>query len=172
MDMTLTCRPYALFTEGLEKLQAINPERQFDMAETAPILSGDDLLYRAALRIHDTAGHLALPAGFSAHDRKPDEPGFMTPVPAPETPPQKDATPRSVSMAQARVALRHAGLLEKIDEGLKTLPEPQRSDALIAWEYAPTVSRSGALVLSLAGVFGLDDKQLDELFAAAEKIQL
>jgi hypothetical protein len=80
--------------------------------------------------------------------------------------------PQTVSMAQARLALIGAGLFSAIDAGLKALPEPQRTTALTAWEYAPTVSRNGALVTTLAGQFGLTEKQLDDLFFAAAAIEL
>jgi hypothetical protein len=80
--------------------------------------------------------------------------------------------PQSVSMAQARLALIGAGLFSAIDAGLKALPEPQRTTALTAWEYAPNVSRNGALVTTLAGQFGLTEAQLDGLFTAAAAIEL
>jgi hypothetical protein len=80
--------------------------------------------------------------------------------------------PQTVSMAQARLALIGAGLFATIDAGLKALPEPQRTTALTAWEYAPTVSRNGALVTTLAGQFGLTEAQLDALFTAAAAIEL
>jgi hypothetical protein len=80
--------------------------------------------------------------------------------------------PQVVSMAQARLALIGAGLFSAIDAGLKALPEPQRTTALTAWEYAPTVSRNGSLVTTLAGQFGLTDAQLDALFTAAAAIEL
>jgi hypothetical protein len=80
--------------------------------------------------------------------------------------------PQSVSMAQARLALIGAGLFSTIDAGLKALPEPQRTTALTAWEYAPTVSRNGTLVTTLASQFGLTDAQLDSLFTAAAAIEL
>jgi hypothetical protein len=80
--------------------------------------------------------------------------------------------PQTVTMAQARLALIAAGLFSTIDAGLKALPEPQRTTALTAWEYAPTVSRNGALVTTLAGQFGLTEAQLDDLFTAAAAIEL
>lgn len=80
--------------------------------------------------------------------------------------------PQTVSMAQARLALIGAGLFSTIDAGLKALPEPQRTTALTAWEYAPTVSRNGTLVTTLAGQFGLTEAQLNALFTAAAAIEL
>lgn len=86
--------------------------------------------------------------------------------------PEPIVIPQTVSMAQARLALIGAGLFSTIDAGLKALPEPQRTMALTAWEYAPTVSRNGALVTTLAGQFGLTEAQLDALFTAAAAIEL
>jgi hypothetical protein len=83
-----------------------------------------------------------------------------------------EPVPQTVSMAQARLALIGAGLFSAIDAGLKALPEPQRTTALTAWEYAPNVSRNGALVTTLGGQFGLTEKQLDDLFTAAAAIEL
>jgi len=80
--------------------------------------------------------------------------------------------PQTVSMAQARLALIDAGLFSTIDAGLNALPEPQRTTALTAWEYAPTVSRNGTLVTTLAAQFGLTETHLDELFIAAAAIKL
>lgn len=80
--------------------------------------------------------------------------------------------PVYVTMAQARVALKQAGLFNTIDAGLNALSEPQKSVALTAWEYSPNVSRNGALVTTLAGQFGLTEKQLDDLFTAAAAIKL
>jgi hypothetical protein len=79
--------------------------------------------------------------------------------------------PQTVSMAQARLALIGAGLFTTIDNGLKALPEPQRTTALTFWEYSPTVSRNGELVTMLAAQFGLTGKQLDALFLAAAEIK-
>lgn len=91
----------------------------------------------------------------------------------PEDPdPAPAVVPRSVSMAQARLALIGAGLLDEIEAGFQALPEPQKTTVLTAWEYSPTVSRNGALVTTLAGPFGLSEEDLDDLFIAAAAIEL
>jgi hypothetical protein len=96
-------------------------------------------------------------------DDHPDIVAFNNPPPP---------VPQTVSMAQARLALIGAGLFTAIDAGLKALPEPQRTTALTAWEYAPNVSRNGALVTTLGSQFGLTEAQLDALFTAAAAIEL
>lgn len=87
--------------------------------------------------------------------------------------PEEPDTPISVTMAQARIALKQAGLFDQVEAGLNALPEGDQKDtALIAWEYAPNVARNGALVTALAATMGLTDEQLDELFVAAKTIIL
>ncbi len=82
------------------------------------------------------------------------------------------SVPQTVTMAQARIALQAAGKLATIQTGLEALPEPQRTVALTAWEYAPTVSRTGSLVSTLSVQFGMSEEELDALFAAAGAIEL
>jgi hypothetical protein len=122
--------------------------------------------------IRRIADHATIPANPGNRDYREylawveagNEPLPADPVPV--------VVPQTVSMAQARLALIGAGLFSTIDAGLKALPEPQRTTALTAWEYAPTVSRNGALVTTLAGQFGLTEAQLDALFTAAAAIEL
>jgi hypothetical protein len=75
--------------------------------------------------------------------------------------------PQSVTMRQARLALLGAGLLSSVDAAIDSLPEPQRSAALIEWEYSGEVHRNRAFVIQLGGALGLTDAQLDDLFIAA-----
>jgi hypothetical protein len=91
------------------------------------------------------------------------------PEPEPETP---TPPPNSVTMAQARLALLNAGLLDQIEAGINGLPESMKKTVLIAWEKSPYVSRKGNLVNMLANDFGLTEEQLDALFAAAAQIEL
>lgn len=80
--------------------------------------------------------------------------------------------PQTVTMAQAQLALLNAGLLAQIEAGINNLPESMKQTVLIAWQKSPHVSRQGNLVNLLATDFGLTEKQLDELFIAAAKIEL
>ena len=79
-------------------------------------------------------------------------------LPAP-TPP---AIPTSLTMAQARIALLDAGLLDTVDAGIAQMPRA----AQIKWEFAATVERSDALTQALAAALGLTAPQLDALFTA------
>lgn len=73
----------------------------------------------------------------------------------------------SCSMRQARLALLQSGLLAQVDPAIAAMPDPQRSQAAIEWEYATTVQRTSPFVLALGSSLGLDDDQLDELFVLA-----
>lgn len=84
--------------------------------------------------------------------------------------PPQPAVPSSVTMYQARVAIRRAGLLAEVVAAFDALPEPQRAEALDAWEFKTTVSRDSQFLIAVAAVLGLTDAQVDELFAAAAAI--
>jgi hypothetical protein len=71
--------------------------------------------------------------------------------------------PDEVSMAQARLALLAAGLLQTVEAAVSSLP----TAAQIEWDYRATVHRESALVLQLGGALGLTPKQIDALFVAA-----
>lgn len=78
------------------------------------------------------------------------------------------ATPSgtSVTMRQARLALLGAGLLDAIDAAVIAAGPAAR----IEWEYAQTVDRDWPLVVRLATGLGLNEAQIDALFAAAARL--
>lgn len=77
------------------------------------------------------------------------------------------SVPASVTMRQARLALRSAGLLESINATLASLPSPQKEDAEIEWEYSQEVQRHNGFIPVVAAALGMTDKQIDDLFIAA-----
>lgn len=72
-----------------------------------------------------------------------------------------------VTMRQARLALLGAGLLDAINEAVKSAGEA----AVIEWEYAQEVRRDSPLIAQLAEGIKLSDEQIDELFDKAQQIQ-
>jgi len=72
-----------------------------------------------------------------------------------------------VTMRQARLALMQSGVLPAVQPAIDALPEPDRTAANIEWEYSQTVERNRPFVLLLGGALGLNDTQLDDLFALA-----
>lgn len=94
-------------------------------------------------------------------------------VPALRAPPAAPVSPvMVVSMYQARAALLHAGLLDDVDAALQAMPAgPEKRQAQLAWEYAPTVERLSPLVSLLSEALELTAEQVDALFVDASLVQ-
>jgi hypothetical protein len=75
----------------------------------------------------------------------------------------KVPVPQSVSPRQARLALLAAGLLDDIEEAVKSNREWQ-----ISWEYATEVSRNSPLIQAVGK--DMTEEQLDQLFIDASKL--
>jgi hypothetical protein len=84
--------------------------------------------------------------------------------------PAPPSVPRSVTMRQARLALLGAGKLSAVMGILESLPEPERTKAIIEWEYSSEVFRNRELVLALGPALGLTPSQVDELFITASTL--
>jgi len=74
--------------------------------------------------------------------------------------------PQEVSMRQARLALLGAGLLDQVEQAVKTLPRA----AQIEWEFATTVQRHYGMVDQLATAFGWSEQMVDSLFIQAAQL--
>ena len=79
-----------------------------------------------------------------------------------------------VSRLQARAALLQAGLLDRVDRAVNGgMLGGGTSDALLkmAWAEATEFNRTSPTIAALAGLVGLDDATLDDLFRAAALIR-
>ena len=65
---------------------------------------------------------------------------------------------------QARLALHNIGKLADVPAAIAALPEPQKTQAEIEWEYATHIHRTNPLVPMLATGLQLTDAQVDQLF--------
>ena len=71
----------------------------------------------------------------------------------------------AITPKQMRMALILSGvMLSDIDTALNSLPEPMRSMAVVAWEYAISFERRDPLVASVATLLGWDSSQVDALW--------
>jgi len=77
---------------------------------------------------------------------------------------------QSVTMRQARLALLAAGLLPAVNAAIASMPEPDKTQAQITWEFAATVDRQFGMVPALAAALGMTETQIDDLFIAAAKL--
>lgn len=90
------------------------------------------------------------PAEISAH---------LAPPPAPQV--------QVVTMRQARLALHRRGLLPSVEAALASLPEPQKTEAQIEWEYSQTVDLNKEYVQLIGQALNLD---LNEIFTFANTL--
>lgn len=71
--------------------------------------------------------------------------------------------PQSVAMRQARLALHQIGLLESIDAAIKMMG----AEAVIEWEYTPTVNRDNRIVAMIQYAYRMSTEDIDNLFRTA-----
>ena len=64
------------------------------------------------------------------------------------------------------------GLLPSVEAGIAALPEPEKTVATLAWYGDAKLARNGKTVLSLADALGLTSAQIDQLFIAAEALEV
>ena len=89
-------------------------------------------------------------------------------LPPPEPEPTPPQVPASITMRQCRLQLHATGKLSLVDQAIASLPEPQKTEAQIEWEYGSVVWRSSPLIAMLAPVLGCDTPEaIDQLFIEA-----
>ena len=85
-------------------------------------------------------------------------------------PPPPPVIPQSVTMRQARLALHASGLLASVQPAITALPEPQRTQAQIEWDYSNGLERGNAFVATLGAALGLNSAGIDALFVQAAQL--
>ena len=78
--------------------------------------------------------------------------------------------PEAVTMRQARLALHASGLLASVQPAITALPEPQRTQAQIEWDYSNGLERGNAFVATLGAALGLNAAGIDALFVQASQL--
>jgi hypothetical protein len=86
--------------------------------------------------------------------------------------PPKPRVPPEIPNWRAKAILSQMGMLEKIETAMESLPEPQRTIVTLAWNGDAKLARNGQTVIALAAALGLSSLQVDDLFVAAEAIQV
>jgi hypothetical protein len=74
--------------------------------------------------------------------------------------------PTVISMAQARLTLLDAGLLDAVEHSISSMPRATQID----WEFRHAVERDSPLVATFAAALNLDNAALDALFIAGSKL--
>jgi hypothetical protein len=87
-------------------------------------------------------------------------------------PPMPPRVPREIANWRAKVILAQMGLLAAVESAIAALPEPDRTVASLAWNGDAKLARRGKTVLGLAAALGLSADQVDQLFIAAEALEV
>jgi len=87
-------------------------------------------------------------------------------------PPMPARVPREIPNWRAKVILASMGLLTAVEAAIAALPEPDRTVASLAWGGDAKLARRGKTVLGLAAALGLSSDQVDQLFIAAEALEV
>lgn len=86
--------------------------------------------------------------------------------------PKTPQVPEEVYAWRLRLATQMGGLKTTIDALLNSLPEPDKTIALEAWNSGVTIRRDSPLIASLATQLGLTKEQVDEYFIQANSIEI
>ena len=83
----------------------------------------------------------------------------------------KTQVPFSVTRRQLKLQLTLSGFnMSTIDGAINSLPEPNRSIALISWNDASEFDRNDSLLQVMASMLGISDSELDQIFIDASKL--
>jgi len=70
-----------------------------------------------------------------------------------------------------RLWLRRIGKLQDVPIIIASLPQGQREDAEIEWEYATSFRRNHPLIIALSPILGLSEEETDALWKQAAQIE-
>lgn len=92
---------------------------------------------------------------------------FTWPEPTPEE--AREAMPH-LTARQLRLGLLGLGKLDAVSAAIEELPEPDRSQARIEWEYASEFRRTHPLILQMIPILGLTDEQVDVVWMQSSTV--
>lgn len=79
--------------------------------------------------------------------------------------------PNTISQRQLRTQLALNGFdLSDVQAVIDSLPDPNKTIAQIAWDYALTFFRDDTLLNSITGILGISQSDLDQIFINASKL--
>ena len=82
------------------------------------------------------------------------------------------SVPDTITNWRAKAVLTLHGLLGAVESALDSLPEPDRTVALAAWNGNADFVRNGPTVLALAQILSLTGDQLDAMFIQAAALEV
>ena len=101
---------------------------------------------------------------WTVRDRSADE------MPAPEEPPAVQV-PQQITAGQGREALYNVGLFANVQPDIDAIEDADTKWRVQnAWDNRPTWERQSPFVAMTAGILGLDESALDQLFISAAQL--
>ena len=76
-----------------------------------------------------------------------------------------EPVPFSITQRQARLIMLERGILDTVENTLKTVPEKY-----IEWSYASSIERTSPLIIEMADNLGLSAEVVDGMFISASKL--
>ena len=86
---------------------------------------------------------------------------YTPPEPSPE---EKRAAMPNLTARQLRLGLLQLGKLAGVSIAIAALPEPEKSQAQIEWDFASEFCRLHPLIVQLIPILGLTDDQVDPVW--------
>ncbi|MFQ0815391.1 hypothetical protein AVM02_02510 [Brucella anthropi] len=80
------------------------------------------------------------------------------------TPEEKRERMPNLTARQLRLGLLHLGKLDGVSIAISALPEPEKSQAQIEWDFASEFRRLHPLIVQLIPILGLTDEQVDPVW--------
>ena len=81
-----------------------------------------------------------------------------------------EPVPDAITPRQLRLALLQRGLLTNVEAAVNALPEPQRTAALIEWEYSSQILLTHPMVAAIAGALQISAETLEEIFVEGSRL--
>lgn len=73
----------------------------------------------------------------------------------------------AITQRQLRLTLAAHGLLSHVEPAITSLPEPQKTDAAIEWQFASVFQRDHPLILQIGAALELDELTIDAMWIEA-----
>lgn len=140
--------------------------RGFDMIESARFTrdgSIDAVINGVEIRVPDEMSnrYRVMLAEWEAEDENNTIVRYSEPVLTPE---EKRAAMPNLTARQLRLGLLQLGKLAGVPVAIAALPEPEKSQAQIEWDYASEFRRLHPLIVQLIPILGLTDEQVDPVW--------
>lgn len=87
-----------------------------------------------------------------------------------EIPEAEAPSPVIITMRQARMAIQRAGRLPEIIAHIEQLPETEREELKIEWEYSKEIERDSLIATTIMNALNLTEAQMDNVFKTAAMI--